>query len=237
MKLQKLVHPGCVAALAIRETGLSRIGREHPQRIRRGLVGEPGFPHVLDGHRRRLGYPHVADSLVDRVRRRVREVGEEEAETAARPSSSRCESSATERGRIAAAAELRGRVDRSDADPVGGRASPAGDRDRRAAVLPEHEAAVTRAQPVVDDRARPRSGPGRPPRGPPRRRRVIHSSERAARSSWSRCRPRPGAPAVRAARARARRRPEADPRASTLARCGPASDERVDLGPPADDAG
>ena len=100
-----------------------------------------------------VAHRRVADGLVDVVRRRVGQVGEQEAEPATgveRLLADRRDEGA----RVPAAASVRGRVDRADPDAIG--RPPAGPRERDdVAVLPQMEAPATSRQPSVgvgDDR-------------------------------------------------------------------------------------
>src|SRR6185312_3322998 len=92
--------------------------------------------------------PLVAEPRVDTLRGRVRRVGVEEAEAAGVELVAR--DLGRERGRVAAAARLRPGVDRPDPDAARRRAAVAAHRDRLAAVLPEHDAAVHRAETLLD---------------------------------------------------------------------------------------
>ena len=94
-----------------------------------------------------VAHGRVADRLVDVVRGRVGQVGEQEAETATgveRLLADRRDEGA----RVPAAASVRWRVDRADPDAVG--RPPAGPRQRGdVAVLPEVEAPAASRQPSV----------------------------------------------------------------------------------------
>src|SRR3954471_13209713 len=101
-------------------------------------------PEVYVAHR------PVADPLVDAVRRRVREVGVEEAEAQAAPEQP-FRQHRGERAAVAAAAALRRRVDRADADPVRRAAPEPGHAHGLALVLPEHETRVGVLVAVLDE--------------------------------------------------------------------------------------
>ena len=106
--------------------------------------GSPVEPPQVD-----VGDGPVSDVLVDRVRRRVGKVGEQEAESA--PSrEERCRHVGDERARVAAAALARRRVDRSEANAVRCRTSKRGHR-HGVAVQPQHEAAVRFCEATVED--------------------------------------------------------------------------------------
>ena len=165
----------------------------------------------------------VADPGVDRIRGRVREVGEEEAEreTGGEPLGGEV---GDERRRVPAPAVLRRRVDGADPDAARRRVAVRGQRDR-AVVVPDEPGAVGIGLPAAVGRARrPRRVA---PRRAPRRRTPAARRRRSARRpdgprACARAREGRGAPPPRRGRAAARRSgPGHRSSATTRRRTGP----------------